>query len=214
MNRTKVLLVDSQRIILEGISMLISANEKLHLAGTAENAVDALKLMELYEIDLVITDCQAPEFSGIDLCLQTRYHYPHIKTILLTMVEEKTHIRNAILAGVEGYVLKNASSEELYYAIQSVMNGNKYFCNNIITKLAREAKVYTEKFSDLLIPKVSSRELEVLRLIAQEFSTTEIADRLFISPPTAESHRRNLIRKLGVKGSIGLALYAVRHKII
>jgi DNA-binding NarL/FixJ family response regulator len=214
MKRTRILLVDDHRIILEGLSLLISANDDFEVLGTALNAKEALQFMELNEIDMVIADCQVPDFSGIDLCLQTRQRFPPVKTIMLTMVEEKSQIRNAVLAGVEGYVLKNTDSEELYYAIKTVMNGKKYFCSKVIMELAQDADIQAETTSISGLSKISSRELEVLRLIAQEFSTTEIADKLFISQPTAESHRRNLIQKLGVKGTVGLALYALRHHIV
>ncbi len=214
MKKTRILLVDGHRIILESLSLLLSANDNLNVLGTALTAKEALQFMELHEIDMLIADCQIPDFSGIDLCLQTRQRFPPVKTIMLTMVEEKKQICNAVLAGVEGYVLKDTDSAELYYAIKTVMDGKKYFCSKVLMELAQNTENKTETYAETFPSKISSRELEVLRLIAQEFSTTEIADKLFISQPTAESHRRNLIQKLGVKGTVGLALYAVRHHII
>jgi DNA-binding NarL/FixJ family response regulator len=214
MKRTRILLVDDHRMILEGLSMLISANDDFEVSGTALNANEALRFMELNEIDMVIADCLMPDFSGVDLCLQTRQRFPPVKTIMLTMAEEKAQYRNAVLAGVEGYVLKTTDSEELYYAIKTVMTGKKYFCSKVIMELAQEVDIQTEITPKTSLSKISRRELEVLRLIAQEFSTIQIADKLFISQPTVESHRRNLIQKLGVKGTVGLALYALRHHII
>ena len=214
MEKTRILLVDDHQIVLESLSLLLSINNKIEVVGKVGTAEEALVFLELNEVDLVITDSKMPVMSGTDLCLQIRQRFPSLKVLMLTMVEEQDQIRGAVMAGVSGYLLKNTDGEELYRAIDTIMSGRKFFSDRVLLELASDNTGKNPNVAANNPIKITIRELEVLRLIAQEYSTSEIADKLFISIPTAESHRRNLIQKMGVKGTVGLVLYAVRHHIV
>ena len=210
----RLLLVDDHRIVLESLSLLLSVNSSLTVVGMVGSGRHALKFLGENEVDLLITDLRMPEMSGIELCLKARQMLPALKILVLTMVDDPVQIREAIAAGTNGYVLKNTDAAELFRAISMLSAGKKFFSEHVVFGLADMLE--QDKGSEIPneISKLTARELEVLHLIAQEYSTSEIATKLFISVPTAESHRRNLIQKLGVKGTVGLALYAVRNHIV
>ena len=210
----RLLLVDDHKIVLESLSLLLSGNPSLTVVGMVESGSLALRFLRENEVDVLITDLRMPEMTGIELCLKAKQMLPDLKILILTMVDDPVQIREAIAAGTNGYVLKNTDAAELFHAIRILNAGKKFFSEHVVFGLAdmleqeRGAEIPDE------ISRLTTRELEVLHLIAQEYSTSEIATKLFISVPTAESHRRNLIQKLGVKGTVGLALYAVRNHIV
>lgn len=210
----RLLLVDDHKIVTESLSLLLSVNEGIDIVGVVESGKEALRFLAANDIDILISDLKMPEMSGIDLCIKVRQEFPSVKVLLLTMVDDPLLIREAITAGVNGYVLKFANGVELFKALSTLSTGRKYFSELVVQALARVANTDEGPFTIRSSGKLTIRELEVLRLIAQEYSTNEIADKLSVGLATAESHRRNLIQKLGVKGTVGLVLYAVRHHIV
>lgn len=211
---TRLLLVDDHLIVLDSLSLLLSTNADFQVAGMVSSGKQALQFLKENEIDVLITDLKMPDMTGIELCLKARQEYPKLKILILTMVDDPVQIREAIAAGTTGYILKNTDRTELYFAISALATGKKFFSEHVVFGLAD--MLQQERGSQIPgeISKLTTRELEVLHLIAKEFSTSEIASKLFISIPTAESHRRNLIQKLGVKGTVGLVLYAVKNHIV
>ncbi len=207
----RLLLVDDHKIVLDSLALLFSSMENIEVVGKLTKPQEVLQFIENQLVDVLISDLQMPEMSGIDLTLQLRNRFPLLKIILLTMVEDAHNIREAIRAGVNGYVLKTTGREELEKAISVVMDGKKFYSEDVISELA------SEEIEELIAKKpenvsqLTSREIEVLRLIVEELSSNEIAQKLFISLPTVESHRRNLMTKLKVKSSIGMVKYALRH---
>lgn len=210
----KVLLVDDHQIVLDSLSMLLSTCDEVQIVGNATSGARALTILELKEADILITDQRMPGMSGTDLCLQVRRRFPKVRIMMLSMAEDAAQIKEAIKAGVMGYVLKKADAAELIRAIRIVADGKKYFSEEVILELASAAGENLDDGRPETISRLTSREMEVLCLIAKEFSTNEIAEKLFISVPTVETHRRNLFQKLEVKSAVGVALYAIRHNLI
>jgi DNA-binding NarL/FixJ family response regulator len=210
----RLLLVDDHKIVTESMSLLLSTNEDLKIVGIVESGKEALRFLAENDVDVVISDLVMPEMSGIDLCIKVRQEFPTVKVLILTMVDDSIQIREAITAGVNGYVLKFANGAELFGALRTISTGRKYFSDLVVQALARGGDSQEGLLTIKGPGKLTLRELEVLRLIAQEHSTSDIAGKLCIGLATAESHRRNLIQKLGVKGTVGLVLYAVKHHII
>lgn len=210
----KILLVDDHKIILDSLSVLLKSVSDFEVVGALENPKMVLPFLAENEIDVIILDCNMPEMTGIDLMLAIKEIKPSQKVLLLTMMEDATHIKEAIQAGVSGYILKKTNSEELESAVRQVLSGKKYYSQQVIDELAHIAE------SDLInvmpehIFHLTSREIELIRLIAGEMTSNEIAEKLFISLATVETHRANIMKKLQVKSSIGVTKFAIKHKLI
>lgn len=208
---TKILLIDDHQVILESLKLLFRSIENVEVVGTLTDSRKVEAFLANTEVDLIISDFHIPYLSGVDLTLRIRSVYPHIKILLLTMAEDAPHIREAIKAGVNGYILKKSGKDELEKAIEKIMSGKKYYSEEVIEELAASDETDLNNNQPDTIQQLTEREIEILRLIAMEFSSSEIADKLFISVSTVETHRRNLFQKLNVKSAIGLVKYAIKH---
>lgn len=203
---TRILLVDDHEVVLDSLSMMLGARPGLTIIGQCTDASAGLTFLKRHPVDVLISDLQMPGQSGLWLAKQAHRVCPALKIVLLTMADDAQSICEAVRTGVQGYVLKRAKSDELERAIQIVMGGNTYYSPDIIQLL-------TTTNTDTANPMIclSDRELEVLKLIAAEQSSQEIANRLFVSVPTVETHRRHLFQKLNVKSVVGLVKFAFRH---
>jgi DNA-binding NarL/FixJ family response regulator len=210
----RLLIVDDHQIVLDSLQMLFSTIEHIQVAVTLTDSRKVINYLEHNPVDIVISDLHMPHLSGIDLTLVLRERFPNLKILLLTMAEDAAHIREAIKAGISGYVLKKAGREELEKAIQILMTGRKYFSEVVIEELSSSTPDDLNDANPDTILHLTSREIEVIKLIANEFSTNEIAEVLCISTPTVESHRRNLMQKLNVKSVAGVVKYAMRHGLV
>lgn len=210
----KILLIDDHQVILESLQLLFRSIDNVEVVGTLTDSRKVEDFLGKNEVNLIISDFHIPHLSGVDLTLRIRKIYPQIKILLLTMAEDAPHIREAIKAGVNGYVLKKTGREELEKAIEKIMSGKKYYSEAIIDELAANDENDFNNAKPETILSLTEREIEVLRLIALEMSSNEIADKLFISVSTVETHRRNLFQKLNVKSAIGLVKYALKHGLV
>ncbi len=211
---TKILIVDDHQVILDSLGLLFKTIENIEVVGTLNDSRKVLEYLENEPIDLIISDLHMPYFSGIDLCLKVKNAFPKVKVMLLTMADDAPHIREALQAGVCGYVLKKSTKIELETAITKIMAGNKYYSQSVIDELADMPLEENNLNKPEFIEKLTSREIEILKLITMELSTSQIAEKLFISVPTVESHRSNLMKKLNTKSAIGMAKYALKHGLV
>jgi DNA-binding NarL/FixJ family response regulator len=198
-------------MFLESMSMLLNTIENIELVSTAFNGQDVFRKLEQFEADIVLCDFHMPIMGGIEVLMQMRQDFPDVKVLILTMSDTVSDIRAAIQAGAQGYLLKTANKTELENAIHAVYSGKSYFNNSMMQNLAKidDIAVVNEKSLTL-----SARELDVLKLIAEEKSSTQIAEQLFISINTVETHRKSIFRKLNVHSSLGLLKYALKHGMI
>ncbi len=210
----RLLLVDDHQIILDSLSFMFSALPNIEVVTTINESRKVISFLENTEVDIVVSDFNMPHLSGVDLTLQIKEKHHNVKVLLLTMVEDASNIREAIKAGVDGYVLKKAGKDELEKAILSLFSGNKYFSETVIDELIATSQNDFNNASPDTILHLTGREIEILKLIAREFPSNQIADILFISMATVETHRRNLMHKLGVKTSIGMVKYAIKHGLV
>ncbi len=206
MNTVRLLLVDDHEIVLDSLSLMLSKLPNLTVVGTCTGASAGLAFLKQHDVDVLITDLQMPAQSGLLLAREARKQCPALKILMLTMADDAQSICEAVRTGVHGYVLKRAKSDELERAIGVVMSGNSYFSPDIVSLLSN---INTETANPML--GLSERETEVLKLIATEQSSQAIADQLFVSVKTVETHRRHLFQKLNVKSVVGLVKYAFRH---
>lgn len=212
----RILVVEDHRILLDGIAMLLSSIDGVEVVSKHTNGQQVLTALEIEStIDLVIADLQMPVMGGIELTLQLRQRFPWVKICLLTVADQPDAVKEAIRAGADGYVLKSAERAELEKALSVIANGNKFYSEQVLMILAKDTTI--EFMPNVDNPQkitLTKRELEVLKLIVQEYSGTMIAERLFIGSTTVETHRKHLMQKLGVQSTIGLVKYALKYQLI
>lgn len=213
-SKCKILLVDDHQIILDSLALLLNTMSSVLLVGSITDGRQVLNFLANNEVDLIICDFHIPFVNGLELTLQVRRQHPRIKVLLLTMSEEAHHIRQAIKLGVSGYILKKSGRQELEKAIDTIMSGKKYFSQAVIEELAADDDEDYNNHHPSTIQHLTEREIEVLRLISLEYSSNEIAKKLFISLSTVETHRRNLFQKVNVKNVIGLVKFAIQNGLV
>lgn len=214
----RILIADDHQFILESIEILLSTLPDFEVVGTYSNGRELLNSLAIHEnIDLVMTDYNMPEMNGIELTYKIRQNYPAIKVLLLTVSEEVQTIQEAFQAGVSGYVMKKAGKEEFEKAIKIVASGKKYYSESVVFELLNRDKKMSDLVGDTIkddLMNLSAREIEIIKLIAEEHSTNVIAEKLFLSPATVETHRHNILKKLRIKNSIGLVKFAMKNGLI
>lgn len=210
----KIAIADDHQMFVEGIVLALTGNTQIEITGTANNGKKALTLVQATRPHVLLLDINMPEMDGLEVTRMLRKDYPEIRIIILSMYLEKEFIKDLLGAGISGYILKNTGIKELEQAILAVSKGEKYFSSDVALRMmdAQTATEYPDKFGDKSeLSKLTEREIDVLKLIALEQTTPEIAEKLFISTYTVETHRKNLIRKLNVKNIAGLVKFAVQH---
>ncbi len=211
----KIYIADDHEMFIEGITLSLAINGLVKVEGGANNGIQLIELLDKKPVDVVLLDINMPEMNGFEAAKLIVKKFPDVRIIALSMFLEKEYIEELIEIGVSGYILKNTRMQELEKAIISVAAGTKYFSNDVGLKLlnAQTNNEYPESFLNDQQYRLTDREIEVLKLIAQENTTPEIAEKLFISVYTVETHRKNLIKKLKVKNIAGLVKYAVQNGI-
>lgn len=214
MANINILLVDDHDIVRDGIRSLLEDEIGFTIVAEAENGKQALELCGDRNIDLAIMDINMPVMNGIEATEQIKEQHPEIKVLALTMMDENQHIRQMIEAGASGYILKNSDKDELLEAITAILEGRHYFSNDTVRQVMMDLVKSGEQSQKSDPADLTDREKEVLELIVKEHTNQEIADKLYISIRTVDSHRRNLLQKTGAKNTAGLVTYAIRHNLV
>jgi len=211
MSKIRMLIVDDHQIVRDGVKLYLEKNEKFDIVDEAHNGSEALNKLKEHDIDLVLIDINMEEMNGIEATQKITDDFEGVKVLALTMHNDYQHIKAMMDAGASGYILKNCDEQEMTKAIEAVMQDEIFYskevAQTVMNNLARKKNKTTQPVATPLTP----RELEVYKLILEEFSNQEIADKLFISVRTVEVHKRNLMEKTGAKNSTGLVLYAVKN---
>lgn len=210
MEKIKVLLVDDHQIILDGVKSLLEDIPDIDVVAIANDGNEALNTLNILSIDIVLMDIDMPYLNGIDATKQINAKYKDVKVIMLTMHSESSMIKNLIEIGAFGYLLKNSSKEELLDAIYKVSNGEKYFSSEVTMSLLNKDQ---SKSSSSAID-FTKRELDVIKLIADGYTNKEVGDKLFISHRTVDTHRTNIMKKVGVNNVAGLISYAIKNGLV
>jgi two-component system, NarL family, nitrate/nitrite response regulator NarL len=205
MKKYSVLLVDDHRILLDGLKSLV--RDPFEVKAIASSGTEALNLIKATEFDVLITDYEMPGISGLELVKAARIAQPEMKIIVLSMHDDPAVVRELLQLGAMGYLLKKNSGTNLADALHKVTEG-KRFLSDEIAELLIQAPVDEEKGA------LTSRELEILKLVAKEFNSRQIAEILFISERTVETHRKNILRKTGAANLVGLIKYAYANNLI
>jgi two-component system response regulator NreC len=211
----RVFITDDHEIYLEGLSLLLSKQEGIEVVGTATTGKELLGQVQGLQADILLLDVYLPDLGEEEILQQIRASRPELRIIYLTLLRGTRYIHKLSKYNIQGYILKNASLEELLQALRTVQEGGSYFSKDIHIGDRDEDFRNTITIEDKQIDEIlSRRELEVLRLICKEFSNAEIAEKLFLSVSTVETHRKNLIAKLGVNNTVGLVKFALRNNLI
>jgi len=208
----KIAITEDHTIVIEGIKTLLRTDKEIVLNqsfNTIKETIDGLD----ETTDVLLLDINLPDGNGITACKTLLKKFPELKIIALTNFEESSFIKQIIKNGAMGYLLKNTDKSELAMAIKTVLNGERFLPPKIQDMLLNESLGKTAN-SAFFIPKLTSREKEILDLIIKEFTTEEIAEKIFVSVKTVESHRSNLIQKLGVKNTAGLVRVAFEKGLV
>ena len=203
----KVLIIDDHQILIDGVKKLLSQS-RFKVVAEAKNKAEAMSALLNNEIDIVICDISIPDInSGILLIEEIRNKFPKIKIVVLTMHDERSIVHDVINNGINAYLLKNINLTQLLEALNKVSNDKFYISEEISYYLL-------EKFRNTAKPILSDRESEILKLIVREYSTKQIAEELFISDRTVETHRKNIYRKTNTTNIVGLIKYAIENKLV
>lgn len=214
-SRVNIVLADDHTILREGLRALLSADSNFEIIGEAEDGRAAVRCVEKLGPDLLLMDLSMPRMSGMDAISEIKKRYPETKIIALTVHKTEEYLLSTLQAGVDGYVLKDATHDELVMAIHNVMAGKHYLSPGISEKVIEgylEGKEGNPTVSSW--QKLSLREREVLKLIAEGYKNKEIAEDLCISLKTVEKHRANLMKKLDLHNAAGLTVYAVERGLV
>jgi len=212
-NKIKVVIADDHQIFIEGIKALLKDDEKVVVVGEASDGEDLLTLVASKDADVILMDINMPRLNGIEATKKIRQKFPKAKVLSLTMVEDAHRISEMMKAGASGYLLKTSGKAELISAITNVKNGERYLSNEVSKKLIDSVLNESQgrQMTNDRAPQITNREKEIIRLIIREMTNEEIARHLNNSPMTIITHRKNLLRKLGVKNTAGLVKYAMQH---
>lgn len=211
----KVLITDDHEMIRKGIGSLLSDEENVKVVGTACDGSEAVDFCENNEVDVVLMDLQMPVMSGVEATKVITSKHPNTKVLAVTINEETSFIMEVLQAGATGYILKHSPRTEIVGAIEAVANGKKHFSSEVIKKMSSE---FTSGNSgnerDPSEVRMTKKEQLVLNLLVREKSNQEIAEELECSIRTVDTHKRNIIRKLGVRNVVGLIKYALKNNLV
>jgi DNA-binding NarL/FixJ family response regulator len=209
-----ILIADDHQLLIDGIKAALAGSPDISVVGEANNGYQVLERLDAgLPVNIILMDINMPKLDGLNATKLVHKRHPQVKVIALSQYDEKRFVKQMVKNGASGYLLKDSSREVLEEAIKTVQNGESYFCERLSVRLInQELKIEDE--ANALFPKVTDRELEILRHIGRELSSQEIADKLFISFHTVESHRANLMSKAGVKNTAGLIRWATENDLL
>lgn len=209
MNKINIVLADDHQLFRDGLKAMLQAWGQVNIVGEASHGSVLLTVLASQTPDIVLLDISMPQVSGIDLLPTIKERFPNVKCIMLTMHEDVQYVLRSLKQGADGYLLKDADEEELKTAIQEVYGGKKYFKNKISDMIV--ANLSGEQAPETLL---SEREIQIVRLVAEGKITKEIADQLYVSVRTIETHRSRIMRKLGVVNTAEMIRMAYKKKLI
>jgi DNA-binding NarL/FixJ family response regulator len=213
------MIVDDQELFRRGLAMLLAAEDDIDLVGEAADGHEATALAAAVAPDVILMDVRMPQQSGIEACIEIKSVVPSAKIVMLTMSDEEADLYDAIRNGASGYLLKDASIDQVAEAVRVVAEGQSLISPSMAVKLLEEFKAISRSGGgsgkdDALTPRLTPRELEVLNLVAHGLANRDIAKELFISENTVKNHVRNILEKLQLHSRMEAVMYAVREKLL
>lgn len=209
-----IVLADDHELVRNGICHLIELHPDYNVVYEASHGLQVLKYLENHTVDLVLLDIEMPVLNGIETIFKIKEIYTHLPVMMLTMQNNPNLLRQAVAAGAIGYIHKNAATDELHQAIEAALNHHPYFSKEAMKILSqpiqeKEAPTFTED-----LKRLTSRELEILKMVAEGYSSTVIANKLFLSSQTIDTHRKNILKKLDLHSVRELTRFAMNHGLV
>jgi len=210
-DRISLALVDDHQIVIDGIMSLLRGNDRFRFAFATTNSGEVLDLLAKNKVDILLTDIMMPKLAGNKLARLVKEKFPHVKILALSMSGQGDLVHEMVEeADISGYVLKNIGKQELLDALDKIACGGIYFSDEVLHEMQRS----TDRKKQGEEAHLTDREIEIIRLIEKEYNNKQIAETLFISERTVETHRKNIFRKTGTGSIIGLVKYAYEHKLV
>lgn len=213
MNKPKISLaiIDDHQIVIDGLKSLLQGHDQFNVAIETTDPHFLLDQLAIHQVDILLTDVMMPVMNGAELSKLVRSRFPSIRILALSMSGQGDIVNNMIEeSDIAGYVVKNIGKKEFIAALEKIASGGVYFCDEVLAEMTRASEL--QKTNDEV--RLSGREIEVIKLIEKEYSNKLIADTLFLSERTVETHRKNIFRKTKTSSVIGLIKYAYEHKLI
>ena len=207
----RVLIVDDHQMFIDGLNSLLDGVDHYDIAFEANNGLEALDILASQHVDLMITDLSMPVMGGIELVIKAKEKHPDLKILVLSMHNNRETVSEIMMAEAEGYILKNTGKKELLIAMDMIMDGNTYFSNEVISIMLEKIKKKEKQHEEIKL--LTERELEVLQLIIEEYSSEQIAEKLFISRRTVDTHRKHILQKTKSKTIVSLIKFAFRNEL-
>lgn len=206
-----LLIADDHQMIIDGIKSMLAPSDRYAVNGEANHGAEAFSMIEQNpgHYDILITDISMPVMNGTELCQKVKERYPHIKVLILSMYNSTAVVKEAILAEADGYILKNTGKEEFLSALHRISQDGTYFSQEIVPLIYRQ--YHKEQQQSTVAAQLSAREKEVLALIVKECTSEEIAQKLFISKKTVDTHRAHLLEKSNSRSTVGLVRFAIKN---
>ena len=208
-HKINIAVVDDHPIVIQGLKMMLESEKYFQICGTFTGGAGIRSFLQTNEADIVLLDITLPDSNGIELCAEIKRTAPKTSVIMLSNRSERSIIMQCIQNGASGYLLKNATIDELHSCIRGALSGNIVFCNEV-----REIISKPSQFELAGIPRLTNREKEILKLLAEGKTSNTIAEELFLSPLTVDTHRKNIIQKFQVKNVAELITVAIQNNMI
>jgi DNA-binding NarL/FixJ family response regulator len=211
-----ILIADDHTMFVDGIESILLAEDDMQTIGRCYDGKSVMSMLAEKDVDVLLLDINLPEMNGMEVCKEALKIKPKLKILAISMFNEESFVSEILYNGAKGYILKNTGREELLKAIRTVNKNESYFSKEVTETIMKGLmnKRNAGSKNHTNFPKISRREKEVLKLIIEEFTTQEIADQLFISLKTVESHRSNLLSKLNVRNTAGLVRTTIENNLL
>ncbi|HOE05206.1 MAG: response regulator transcription factor [Bacteroidales bacterium] len=209
-----IFLLDDHKLFRDGIRAVLSDEPNISITGEAGSSVELFRLLENTHPDILIADIELPGMSGIEIAANLHQTRPEIKVLVISMHQNEEYVMNACRAGAMGFLPKETGKEELVTAINRIAGGDTYYNADITGKIIRKISDHTRNTEVNPLTELSKREIEILKFFAEGYSNLEIAEKLFISIRTVESHKNHIMQKLMVKSQVDLVKIAIRYKLV
>ena len=211
-------IADDHQILIDGVKAVLNIEPNIEVVGFSLNGIEVVDWYQKHSSDVLILDINMPQLDGIEVLKKFKNHKNRPEIIVLSSYDDVKLVKEVLQMGAKGFVPKKSAGEHIVNAVYKVSNGDQYFTDDVKEKMMQTllmGQIKNEGSQDgVLISSLTKREVEILRLVAQQYSTREIGSELHISESTVETHRKNLMKKVKVKNSVGLAIFALKNEVI